>query len=262
MIKHRVRTVVLSTFAVSSLLMGTAATAQTALNDVLKEGMSANKIAQESQVKVNAIVDETDKIVTEYKTVLKTVDGLKVYNAQMDRSIERQLEAMEQLNKSIKGVTYTKRQIVPLMDKMVDTIEVFIKNDIPFKIDERLAGMDRIKDLMTDPKIDASEKFRSVFELYQIESDYGRAFQSYKHNMVVNGNEVTVDMLMVGRVALLYQTADGSVSAVYNKQTREFDEVDEATYRKSLFNAIGVATATKPNDKLLVLPISAPELAQ
>lgn len=262
MIKHRVRTVVLSTFAAGSLLLGTAAMAQTVLKDVLDEGISANKLAQESQERVNTIVDETDKIITEYKTVLKTVDGLKVYNAQMDRSIERQLEAMEQLNKSIKEVTYTKRQIAPLMAKMVDTIEVFINSDVPFKIEERLMGIQRIKDLMTDPSVDASEKFRSVFELYQIESDYGRAFQSYKQNMVVNGNEVTVDMLMVGRVALLYQTADGLFSAAYNKDTREFEEVDEGTFRKSLFNAIGVANLTQPNDKLLVLPISAPETAQ
>ena len=36
---------------------------------------------------------------------------------------------------------------------------------------------------MTNPDIDASERFRSVFELYQIESDYGNVFQSYQQTM-------------------------------------------------------------------------------
>lgn len=263
MIKHRVRTVVLSAVvAAGSLTLGTAAIGQTALNDVLEEGMSANKLAQESQARVNEIVNDTDKIVTQYKNVLKTVDGLKVYNAQMERSIERQKEAMEQLNTSIKDVTYTKRQITPLMVKMVDAIEVFIKNDIPFKIEERLAGLERIKDLMSDPNVDASEKFRSVFELYQIESDYGRVFQGYKQNMVVGGNERTVDMLMVGRVALLYQTTDGLISGAYNKETKEFEVVDEGTYRSSINTAIRIANAQEAADKLLLLPIIAPEEAQ
>ena len=42
-------------------------------------------------------------------------------------------------------------------------------------------------------------------------------------------------MLMIGRVALLYQTTRWTeVSGAYNKRTREFDIVDEATYRKSM----------------------------
>jgi len=55
--KHRVRTVVLSALATSSLLVGTVAMGQTSLNDVLNEGISANQVAQESQVRVDAIVD-------------------------------------------------------------------------------------------------------------------------------------------------------------------------------------------------------------
>ncbi len=263
MIKHRVRTVVLSAVvAAGALSLGTAAMGQTTLSDVLDEGISANQIAQESQARVDAIVDETDKIITEYKNVLKTVDGLKVYNAQMDRSIERQMQAMEELTENIKNVTDIKRQVEPLLTRMVDGLEQFIRNDIPFQLEERLAGLERVKDLMTDPDVDSSERFRSVFELYQIESDYGRVFQGYKQNMVVEDNERTVDMLMVGRVALLYQTTDGEISGAYNKETKEFEIVDAGTYRNQINSAIRIANAQEAADKLLILPIIAPEVAQ
>ena len=235
---------------------------QTALNDVLEEGISANQIAQESQVRVNEIVDETDKIVTEYKNVLKTVDGLKVYNAQMERSIERQMQAMEELTTNIKNVTNIKRQVEPLLTRMVDGLEEFINNDIPFRKEERLAGLERVKDLMTDPDIDASERFRSVFELYQVESDYGGVFQSYQQTMDIDGVERFVDMLMIGRVALLYQTTDGLISGAYNKATGQFEEVDQGTYQKSINTAIRMANAKAPQNTLLLLPIMAPETAQ
>jgi hypothetical protein len=260
MIKHRVRTIVLSAVVTAGYLtLGTSVMAQTALTDVLEEGISANVIAQESQARVDTLVDETDKVITQYKTVLKTVDGLKVYNTQMERSIERQKEAMAELNTSIKEVTLVKRQIAPLLDKMVSGIEEFIKNDIPFQLESRLAGLDRVKDLMTDPNVDASEKFRTVFELYQIESDYGKVFQSYPETMIVNGDQRIVDMLMIGRVGLLYQTSDGLVSGAFNKVTREFEIVDEATYAKSIGIAIGMANQRVALDTLVTLPISAPE---
>ncbi|MBL4602804.1 MAG: DUF3450 domain-containing protein [Emcibacteraceae bacterium] len=263
MIKHRVRTIVLSAvIAAGTLSIGTAAIGQTALSDVLDEGISANVIAQESQERVNAIVDDTDKIITKYKGVLKTVDGLKVYNAQMERSIERQMQAMEELTVNIKNVTNIKRQVQPLLVRMVDGLELFINNDLPFEMEARLAGLERVKNLMTDPDIDSSERFRSVFELYQVESDYGNVFQSYQQTMVVNGDERIVDMLMVGRVALLYQTTDGLISGAYNKKTRQFDIVDEGTYRKSIALGIGMAQQRLARDSLIMLPISAPEVAQ
>ncbi|MDA7569040.1 DUF3450 domain-containing protein [Emcibacteraceae bacterium] len=260
MIKHRVRTVVLSAFvAAGSLSLGTAAMGQTTLDEVLQEGISTNVLAQESQERINEIVGDTDKLIGQYKNVLKTVDGLKVYNAQMERSIERQMQAMEELTENIKNVTDVKRQVEPLLVRMIDGLEQFIKNDLPFQLEERLAGLDRVKDLMTNPDVDSSERFRSVFELYQIENDYGRVFQSYQQTMDVNGQERIVDMLMVGRVALLYQTTDGTVSGAYNKETKQFEVVDEATYRKSITSAIRVANAQEAADKILILPISAPE---
>jgi hypothetical protein len=260
MIKHRVRTVVLSAFvAAGSLSLGTAAMGQTTLDEVLQEGISTNVLAQESQERINEIVGDTDKLIDQYKNVLKTVDGLKVYNAQMERSIERQMQAMEELTENIKNVTDVKRQVEPLLVRMIDGLEQFIRNDLPFQLEERLAGLDRVKDLMTNPDVDSSERFRSVIELYQIENDYGRVFQSYQQTMDVNGQERIVDMLMVGRVALLYQTTDGTVSGAYNKETKQFEVVDEATYRKSITSAIRVANAQEAADKILILPISAPE---
>lgn len=260
MIKHRVRTVVLSAVvAAGSLSIGTAAIGQTTLDEVLQEGISTNVLAQESQERINEMVNDTDKLIGQYKNVLKTVDGLKVYNAQMERSIERQMQAMEELTENIKNVTDVKRQVEPLLDRMIDGLEQFIRNDLPFQMETRLAGLDRVKDLMTNPDVDSSERFRSVFELYQIESDYGRVFQSYPQTMEVNGQERIVDMLMVGRVALLYQTTDGTISGAYNKETKQFEIVDEATYRKSITSAIRVANATEAADKILILPISAPE---
>ena len=131
MIKHRLRTILLSAIvATGTLSLGSLAIGQTLLSDVLNEGISANQIAQQSQARVNTIVDDTDKIITEYKSILKTVDGLRVYNAQMDRSIERQLQAMEELTENIKNVTDIKRQVEPLLVRMVDGLEQFIKNDI------------------------------------------------------------------------------------------------------------------------------------
>lgn len=261
MIKHRVRTVVLSAAAAGALVWGVGSAGATDLDDVLEVGVKANQVAQQSQEKINKIVDETDKVVAEYKAVLRTIEGLRIYNAQLQRQIDRQNEEMGKLSKSIKGVTEIKRQITPLMMDMVSALAEFIDHDLPIKRAERLEGIERLQDMMDDPNVDASEKFRSVFELYQIESEYGRAVQAYTQKVNVGGNDLEVDMLHIGRVALVYQTRDGKQSGMWDRETESWVELDES-YRKPIKQALAVANKQAAADSLLMLPVPAPTPAK
>lgn len=261
MIKHQVRTIVLSAVAATSLIWGAGSAGATDLKAILDVGVQSNKVAQESQGNINKIVDQTDKITGDYKTVLRTIEGLRVYNAQLQRQIDLQNVEMDKLAKSIKGVTYVKRQITPLMMKMVDALGEFIDNDLPIKREERQAGIERLRDLMENPNVDASEKFRSVFELYQIESEYGRAVQAYTNKITVDGNELEVDMLHIGRIALVYQTRDGKKSGMWDKETDKWVELDES-YTKSIKQALAVASKQAAADTLLTLPMTAPIAGQ
>ena len=257
MIKHRVRTVVLSAVAATSLMWGAASAGATDLNQVLEVGTKANQMAQQSQEKINKTVDQTDSIIGKYKSVLRTIEGLRIYNAQLQRQIDLQVVEMGKLSKSIKGVTEIKRQITPLMMEMVSALGEFIEHDLPIKREERLAGIERLRELMDDPNIDASEKFRSVFELYQIESEYGRAVQAYTDKVNVGGNELEVDMLHIGRIALVYQTRDGKESGMWDKETGQWAPLDES-YRKPIKQALAVANKQAAADTLLRLPFTAP----
>ncbi len=51
-----------------------------------------------------------------------------------------------------------------------------------------------------------AERYRRLLEAYQIELDYGRTMISYKGKLE-DGREA--DFVRVGRVSLLYRTADG-----------------------------------------------------
>ncbi|VAW04887.1 TonB system biopolymer transport component; Chromosome segregation ATPase [hydrothermal vent metagenome] len=257
MIKHRVRTVVLSAVAATSLVWGAGSAGATDLNQVLEVGIKANQVAQQSQEKINKTVDQTDKIIGDYKAVLRTIEGLRIYNAQLQRQIDLQVVEMGKLTKSIKGVTYVKRQITPLMMKMVDALGEFIEKDLPIKREERIAGIERLRELMDNPNVDASEKFRSVFELYQIESEYGRAVQAYTDKVIIGGNELEVDMLHIGRIALVYQTRDGVESGMWDHAAEEWVPLDES-YRKPIKKALAVAQKKAAADTLLRLPLTAP----
>ena len=138
----------LSTAAAAVLLAVVSVQAPTAQAETLTAIFEvAERITSEgkaSQTRVDELTDQTRDLLDEYKTVLREVEGLRIYNAQLDRQIANQNEEMEQLNASIDQVTVIERQITPLMLEMVDGLEQFINLDVPFLLDEREARAARV----------------------------------------------------------------------------------------------------------------------
>ena len=101
-------------------------------DEIIDVGLARIEEGQQSQQTVDNISDQTDDLVSQYRTESKVVDGLKVYNTQLSRQIEGQNQAMAELRQSIANVALIERQIVPLMTKMIDSLDLFVEADVPF----------------------------------------------------------------------------------------------------------------------------------
>ncbi|MBP74522.1 MAG: hypothetical protein CMQ18_08095, partial [Gammaproteobacteria bacterium] len=70
------------------------------LSDVFQAAEQMNAQAKRSQAKINDLTEETRQLLNEYKTVLKEVEGLRVYNRQLEKQIVNQESEMVQLSQS------------------------------------------------------------------------------------------------------------------------------------------------------------------
>ncbi len=230
------------------------------INKALGIVNKAHKAAQTSQVKIDKLSDVTSERVEDYKTEAKIVDGLIVYNAQLKRQIAKQKQTIKQLDVSIDQVTIINRQIGPLMEKMLASLERFVELDLPFSIDERRSRLDFVKNAIENPNVEVSEKFRQVLQAYQIENNYGRTMSTYSDILPIEGVDREVNILRVGRISLLYQTTDQLVTGAYDKESRRWVEVGGA-YRNPVRSGIRMAKKLETVG-ILDLPIAAPELVK
>ena len=212
---------------------------------------------QQSQQNIDTIADQTDDLMSQFRTETKVVDGLKVYNTQLSRQIEGQRLAMTELRQSIADVALIERQIVPLMTKMIESLDMFVEADVPFYLQERRERVARLDVLLTNVDITAAERFRKVLEAYEIENAYGRSIDSYTDTLNVDGLDRKVDILRIGRAALYYQTQDGQKSGVWDQNERAWVALPGGQNRH-IRKAIRVARK-QVAPELLSLPISAPE---
>ena len=82
-----------------------------------------NSSAKRSQAKIDNLTDETRQLLSEYKTVLKEVEGLRVYNRQLEKQIDRQEERLKEIDKTMKEAQVMQRQIPPFTRRMLSGIE-------------------------------------------------------------------------------------------------------------------------------------------
>ncbi len=246
---------VISAFLVALLTAATAsAQSVDAILDAEKRRLSQN---QQSQSRIDRIVQETRGIVNDYRGVTKEIDGLKIYNRLMEAQTGKQQTRLDEIAESMEKANVINRQIFPLMTRMIEGIDKFVELDVPFLLEERRERVQKLKDLMDQPNVTVAEKFRKVMEAYQIENDYGRNIETYEASVPVQGGgELNVDFLRIGRVALLYQSADGSVTGRWDNETRSF--VDASEYRNDVKKGLDVASQKIAPDLLLV-PIAAPQ---
>ena len=230
------------------------------LNDIYSVSDRINAQAKRSQAKIDALTEETRKLLGEYKTVLKEIEGLRVYNRQLEKQIGNQEEEMTKLASSIDQVTLIERQITPLMLRMIDGLEQFVGLDLPFLLDERSDRIERLREMMDRADVAVSEKFSQILRAYQIENEYGRTMEAYPDTITVEGTELKADVLKVGRIALVYQTPDGEVTGRWDADAQAWVELEDE-YTTPVRNGIRMARQQLSVD-MLALPVRAPGAAE
>ena len=231
--------------------------AQATVDQVMQEGEQRADAGAAEQRRVEQIADQTADLLNDYNTVSKVVDGLVTYNSLLQRQINNQETEMAALNESIANVALIERQIIPMMTRMIDAMEVFIQLDTPFLLKERTERIERLRGMMERSDVSAAEKFRRVIEAYQIENDYGRTIEAYKDSVEIDGVLQEADFLRIGRVSLAYQTIGGGTTGAWDKESESFIKLDDAKFKNQVADGLKVARKQVAPD-LLVVPVAAP----
>jgi hypothetical protein len=237
-------------FCFSVFVLSNEASVEANMESILEVGRENQILSANSQDKIDQTERQTDKLVNEYKVVNKQVEGLKLYNAQKRIQIQAQLDLMDKLDEQLVQVVVMQRQIPPLAQKMLDTLETFIKLDTPFRVEERRARVDLVRSSLAKPKVTASEQVRQVLEAYNIEAEYGRKIDTYEDKLA---DGTVVNILVIGRIGMFYQTKDERTSGRWDNETGTWEELS-GSYRKPIRDAIRIAKKLAPTD-MMMMPV-------
>jgi hypothetical protein len=237
--------------------MGAPAFAQ--FSSALNESEATAKEAKASQQRVDQLDDQTATLLNDYRANLKQLEAATRYNASLNRNITAQQRQIERLRLDIENVSGLQRAMQPLMEDMLATLGEVVAADLPFNLDERAGRVDRLNKVMGDPSISAAQRYRLIVEAYQIENEYGRTIGAYEGSIDDGGELRTGEFLRVGRVALMFKTADDSVLKIFDKDQKAYVNLNKSYLPDVRLGLRMAKEQTAPG--LLPVPVKAPTSA-
>jgi hypothetical protein len=190
---------------------------------------------------------------TRYAKLLAEADITARYNTALEAQLQSQQGEMASLQAQIAGMDATAAEIPGMLEKMFAQLEAFVAADVPFLAKERADRVSRLRDLMGQADKPAGEKFRRLLEAYTIEMEYGRTMDSYQ-GQLSDGRDA--DFVRLGRISLLYRTADGNEVGYWDQQQKTWVAAPE--YKRSIELALRIAKQTVAPD-LITVPVPAPQ---
>lgn len=220
------------------------------LGDITASGDQWLVAQVDSQKRVDTLAEQGRDLSNDYRTTLRETEGLKLYLQQLRSQLKSQEEEMAVIRQESSELDRTNIEILPLMQRMLGSLDQFVQLDVPFLKEERAARVAKLNEMMPRADVTVSEKYRRIVEAYQIEMEYGRTIEAYKGKLA----DKEVDFLRVGRVGLFYQTADGAETGYWDREKKDWTA--DGSYAEGVTEGLKVAKKqTSPN--LLIVPIQA-----
>jgi chromosome segregation ATPase len=250
------RAVSMAFAAIVTLLAVTDASGQEQkVNAVIGEQTKTEVAAQASQNRVAQMDDEATSMLADYRQALAEAQSLKAYNEQLSQQVKSQNEEIGSMSSQLADIESTSREVLPMMNKMLDALEQFVKLDVPFLPDERSNRLQQLRDMMGRADVTISEKYRRIVEAYQIETEYGRTIEAYEGKI----DDKTMQFLRAGRVALVYQSLDGKETGYWDQQKKTW--VRDDSYSDPIILGLKIAKKQSAPD-FFTVPVPAPKEIQ
>jgi len=226
------------------------------LTDSLGVVSETNRSAVESQQKIDELSRETQALLQEYRKLLDGSEYQAAYTRELEELDRAQKTQIQGIQEQIAQARITRQRIVPLMRSMADALEKFVVLDLPFQHEDRISAVLQLKQRLNQPGLSVSARFRLLLEAYQQEQDYGGNIAAWRGPLQLQGEQLSVEFLRLGRVALYFQSLDGETSGYWNAADGDW-MILAPGYNRDLGQALRAAkNLTAP--QLLQLPLMAP----
>lgn len=222
--------------------------------DVREEAVQAQRSQAELQSRIDAADDDMRAMLEELRELEREERRLARENAELAPRVERQAESLNRREQALDTLEETREALPELQERMIDRLEQWVENDMPFLREERLARVASLRSRTGE--VSSAEHWERIVEAWRAELEYGREVDAWRGYLGEGESRREVDYLRLGRVGFYYLTPDGRAGRVWQHDAGSWAALDEVQ-RREVRNGLRIARDRRAPE-LLRVPLSQP----
>ena len=216
-------------------------------------------VESEAQEKADDLNSERANILEDIRNLKYKVAWYEYRQKQYNIYVNTVKENIADLEFQKSEILTLREQLEPYLDEVITRMDQFIDNDMTFNMEERKDRIEDLRDKLNSYEIAMSEKLRQVLaEGLQIEADYGnRQLEPAEIEIEIDGEDVQVSTIRLGRVGLFFRNLDGTETGRWNEDAQKWEKVPEKLNR-DIRRAVSIASGERTVE-LVDLPLGVTE---
>jgi hypothetical protein len=210
-------------------------------------------IEQGTQQKRDKWEKEKSGLVARYQAAQANVAYLADRKALKEKELAAISESIAEMNRRLVESDRLTATIQDTLNFLMARLDAMVNADLPFLEEERSDRLAYLKKEMVRPDVKLADKLRTLLNALHIEMGYGSTVEVVQQKITVDGDELFVDLLRLGRVSVFWRTPDGKRCGEFDRATRQWIELP-GKYNRNIGKAMEMAANIRPVE-LISLPL-------
>ena len=237
----------------AALLLAAPATAQDPGREARETVAGTVELRRDTQASGDAWTRERSQLLDRYRSLQSEIVYLEQRTeADGERVAAKQARA-DELRRRLAESTRLEASLQDTLDVIFGRLESWVVADAPFLPDERESRLVSLRGELSRPEASPGEKLRRLLEALQVETGYGTTVEVYQDRITTGGEELFVDVLRIGSLALFWRTPDAARVGWYDPAARTWTELP-GRHRRNIGLAMEMASRMRPVE-LISLPL-------
>ncbi len=211
-------------------------------------------IKKEIQTEKDRWFEEKRKLLGEYRSLLERRKILSEESHDLDEDIEREKKKVALLEVELNRFERLKGEVSYLILLYASKIEEDIRNGIPFRVDERISEVEKIKEMARDPSVKPSEKLKHFLDLLSRELSLSYTAEVFMDSLNVGGKRYFGKFLRLGMLGLYFKTSSGDVVCWYDPERKTWINLPSSPYGREIGIAMEIVEKMRA-PSLVRLPV-------
>ena len=239
-----------------SILMGVwaaAGQAQTGDGDARGDTEQAIETRQQTQLSQDEWAEEKADLVRRFKSATAGVRWLQERKVEETAKARALDDRVAELQRRLGEADRLEGSMQDTLMVVFHRLEESVAESLPFLPEERGLRLAAVGDELVRPDMTSAEKLRRLLETLQIEAGYASTVEVYQDMIEIEGEQIHVDVLRIGRVALFWRTPDGDRVGNFDPAAGRWTELPGGSKRR-IGLAMEMAARMRPVE-LIDLPL-------